>query len=182
MSELPSTCSSAIESGVAAAQRATACGARQVGSSTSYVIYDFMDLDPTDEQRSIVDMFGSLADRTCPLDQLRDHEPRGFSTKLWEQLVAVGAPGMAVTETAGGAGATLLDLALAVEALGRRLAPAPLVEHAVAARLLARGAALPDGMIDGAHRRPPSTRPCHWRVWLGSARGSVRLCFFRIES
>ena len=54
-----------------------------------------MDLDPTDEQQSIVDVFGSLAERTVPLDRLRDHEPLGFAPALWEQLVAVGAPGMA---------------------------------------------------------------------------------------
>ena len=71
-----------------------------------------MDLDPSDEQQSIVDVFGGLAERTVPLDRLRDHEPVGFAPALWEQLVAVGAPGMAVPEDAGGAGATLLDLAL----------------------------------------------------------------------
>ena len=114
-----------------------------------------MDLDPTDEQQSIVDVFGGLAERTVPLDRVRDHEPVGFSPELWAQLVAVGAPGMAVPEAAGGAGATLLDLALAVEALGRRLAPAPLIEHAVAARLLARADALSAGGGRGrAHRHP----------------------------
>ena len=48
-------------------------------STTSYIVYDSMDLDPTDEQRSIIDVFGALADRTCPVDQLREHEPLGFS-------------------------------------------------------------------------------------------------------
>jgi alkylation response protein AidB-like acyl-CoA dehydrogenase len=109
-----------------------------------------VDLDPTDEQQSIVDVFGDLAERTVPLDRLRDHEPVGFAPALWDQLVAVGAPGMAVPEAAGGAGATLLDLALAVEALGRRLAPAPLIEHAVTARLLARVDALSPEIIEGS--------------------------------
>ncbi len=108
-----------------------------------------MDLDPTDEQQSIVDVFGSLAERTVPLDRLRDHEPLGFAAGLWEQLVAVGAPGMAVPEAAGGADATLLDLSLAVEALGRRLAPAPLIEHAVTTRLLARIDRLSPQLLDG---------------------------------
>jgi alkylation response protein AidB-like acyl-CoA dehydrogenase len=108
-----------------------------------------VDLDPTDEQRSIIDVFGALADRTSPLDRLREHEPRGFAPELWEQLVAVGAPGMAVPESDGGAGAGLLDVSFAVEALGRRLAPAPLVEHVVAARLLARVGALSPAILDG---------------------------------
>jgi alkylation response protein AidB-like acyl-CoA dehydrogenase len=118
-----------------------------------------VDLDPTDEQQSIVDVFGGLAERTVPLDRLRDHEPLGYAPALWEQLVAVGAPGMAVPEDAGGAGATLLDLALAVEALGRRLAPAPLVEHAVTARLLARADALPADVVDGIRLATLALRP-----------------------
>jgi alkylation response protein AidB-like acyl-CoA dehydrogenase len=43
-----------------------------------------------------------------------------------------------VPEPAGGAGASLLDLALVAEQHGRYLAPAPLVEAQVAARLLSR--------------------------------------------
>ena len=118
-----------------------------------------MDLDPTDEQRSIIDVFGALADRTSPVERLREHEPLGFSPELWAQLMAVGAPGMAVPEADGGAGADLLDLSLAVEALGRRLAPAPLVEHAVSARLLARVDALPDEVLEGTQLATLALRP-----------------------
>jgi alkylation response protein AidB-like acyl-CoA dehydrogenase len=109
-----------------------------------------VDLDPTAEQQSIIDVFGGLVERTAPLERLREHEPLGFSATLWDQLVAVGAPGMAVPIGAGGAGATMLDLALVAEALGRGLAPAPLVEHAVTARLLARCDALAPAVLDGA--------------------------------
>ena len=123
-----------------------------------------MDLDPTAEQQSIIDVFGGLVERTAPLDQLREHEPLGFSAPLWEQLVAVGAPGMAVVEADGGAGATLLDAALATEALGRRLAPAPLVEHTVAARLLARGHALMPDLLDGSRIATLALRPARGGV------------------
>ena len=123
-----------------------------------------MDLDPTDEQQSIVDVFGDLAERTVPLDRLRDHEPVGFAPELWERLVGVGAPGMAVPEAAGGGGATLLDLALAVEALGRRLAPAPLIEHAVTARLLARVGALSPEIIEGSRITTLALRPVRGQV------------------
>jgi alkylation response protein AidB-like acyl-CoA dehydrogenase len=123
------------------------------------MLYTTVDLDPTDEQRSIIDVFGALADRTSPLDLLRAHEPLGFAAELWEQLVAVGAPGMAVPESDGGAGAGLLHVSFAVEALGRRLAPAPLVEHAVAARLLGRVGALPPAVLDGTTIATLALRP-----------------------
>jgi alkylation response protein AidB-like acyl-CoA dehydrogenase len=118
-----------------------------------------VDLDPTAEQQSIIDVFGGLVERTAPLDRLRDSEPVGFSQPLWEQLVAVGAPGMAVPTSDGGAGATMLDLALAVEALGRRLAPAPLIEHAVASRLLARCDALTPDVLEGTQIATLALRP-----------------------
>jgi alkylation response protein AidB-like acyl-CoA dehydrogenase len=118
-----------------------------------------VDLDPTDEQQSIIDVFGGLVERTVPVDRVRDHEPVGFAPALWEQLVAVGAPGMAAPEDAGGGGAALLDLALAVEALGRRLAPAPLIEHAVGARLLARVDALSAEVLDGGRIATVALRP-----------------------
>jgi alkylation response protein AidB-like acyl-CoA dehydrogenase len=118
-----------------------------------------VDLNPTDEQQSIVDVFGALVDRVSPVDQLRAHEPLGFSPDLWQQLGAMGAPGMGVPESDGGGGADLLDLSLAIEALGRRLAPVPLVEHTVSARLLARAGALPDGVVDGAAIATLALRP-----------------------
>jgi alkylation response protein AidB-like acyl-CoA dehydrogenase len=49
----------------------------------------------------------------------------------------MGLPSMAVPEEVGGAGASLTDLAVAVEVHGAHLGSAPLVETAVAARLLA---------------------------------------------
>ena len=118
-----------------------------------------MDLELTDEQQSIVEVFGALADRWAPPAGLREHEALGFDPKVWEQLVATGAPGMALAEADGGGGATLLDLALAVEALGRRLTPAPLVEHAVTARLLARAGALTPEIAEGATLATLALRP-----------------------
>jgi len=118
-----------------------------------------VDLELTDEQQSIVEVFGALADRWAPPVGLREHEALGFDPKVWEQLVATGAPGMALSEADGGGGATLLDLALAVEALGRRLTPAPLVEHAVAARLLARAGALTPEIAEGAAVATLALRP-----------------------
>ena len=123
------------------------------------MLYMTVDLNPTDEQQSIIDVFGALVDRVSPVDQLRGHEPLGFSPDLWRQLRTMGAPGMGVSESDGGGGAGVLDLSLAVEALGRRLAPVPLAEHTVSARLLARVDALPDGVVDGATIATLALRP-----------------------
>ena len=53
------------------------------------------------------------------------------------------APGIALAENVGGGNAGLLDVALALEVLGARLAPVPLVEHTVAARLRTITEAMP---------------------------------------
>ena len=52
---------------------------------------------------------------------------------------------MALPESSGGDGATLVDLTLVAEELGRALAPVPWIDHVCAARLLARlGTTEPD--------------------------------------
>lgn len=67
----------------------------------------------------------------------REAEPLGHDPKLWAELCAVGIPGLGVAEELGGGGADLLALVAVAQELGGVLAPVPLVEHAVAARLLA---------------------------------------------
>jgi len=119
-----------------------------------------VNLEATEEQAAVVELFASLAAKWSSPDEVRRHETLGFSAPLWGQLVAAGAPGMAIAEAHGGGGSGLLELALAVEQLGRWLAPAPLVEHAVAARLLARVAdPLPDGIVDGTAIATIALRP-----------------------
>ena len=119
-----------------------------------------MDLEPTAEQAAVVDLFGALARRWSTPDEVRRHEALGFSPDLWDQLVGAGGPGMAVAEDRGGGGSGLLDFALAVEQLARFLAPAPLVEHAVAARLLTRATAeLPPGVVEGTAIATLALRP-----------------------
>lgn len=100
-----------------------------------------MDLRPTDEQQQLVAAFADLyADASSP-DRVRAAEPVGHLPELWDRLMATGAVEMGVPEQAGGGGASLLDLALVAEQHGRYVAPAPLIEAQVAARLLSR---LPD--------------------------------------
>jgi alkylation response protein AidB-like acyl-CoA dehydrogenase len=97
-----------------------------------------MDLRLTEEQEQLVDAFAGLYSRQATTERVRDAEPLGFDAALWAQVHEMGAVAMAVDEAAGGWGASPLDLALVAEQHGRFVAPAPLVEAQVAARLLAR--------------------------------------------
>jgi alkylation response protein AidB-like acyl-CoA dehydrogenase len=84
-----------------------------------------------------------------PIDTVRAAEATGFDKSLWERLCAMGATTMAVPESAGGDGATLVDLTLVAEEIGRSLAPVPWIDHVCAARLLAELSALTDEIMTG---------------------------------
>jgi alkylation response protein AidB-like acyl-CoA dehydrogenase len=84
-----------------------------------------------------------------PIDTVRAAEATGFDKSLWERLCAMGATTMAVPESAGGDGATLVDLTLVAEEIGRSLAPVPWIDHVCAARLLAGLGALTDEVMSG---------------------------------
>ncbi len=87
----------------------------------------------------------------CPIGTVRAAEASGFDKSLWERLCAMGATTMALPESCGGDGATLVDLTLVAEELGRSLAPVPWIDHVCATRLLARLGALAvdaDGTAD----------------------------------
>ena len=92
----------------------------------------------SEDQQAVAEAFGDLFAREATPEAVRAAETGcGFDPDLWRKLVAAGAPGMAVPIADGGGGASLVDLAMVVHEWGRRIAPVPLVEHAVCARLLA---------------------------------------------
>jgi alkylation response protein AidB-like acyl-CoA dehydrogenase len=96
-----------------------------------------VDLGIDEEQRQLVASFSNLLAKASTPERVRAAEPGGLDEALWRTLIDTGALTMAVPEDSGGWGASLLDLALVAEQLGRALAPAPAVEAQVAARLLA---------------------------------------------
>ncbi|HEV7359524.1 MAG TPA: acyl-CoA dehydrogenase family protein [Mycobacterium sp.] len=88
----------------------------------------------------------------CSIETVRAAEPSGFDKNLWERLCAMGATTMALPESCGGDGATLVDLTLVAEEIGRSLAPVPWIDPVCAARLLGRLGALGSdtaGVADG---------------------------------
>jgi len=85
----------------------------------------------------------------CSIETVRAAEESGFDKSVWERLCAMGATTMALPESVGGDGATLVDLTLVAEEIGRSLAPVPWIDHVCAVRLLARLGALQPDVIHG---------------------------------
>jgi alkylation response protein AidB-like acyl-CoA dehydrogenase len=105
----------------------------------------------TEEQEAVRDAFASFFERECPTDLVRAAEPSGFDERLWARLADIRAVAMGLPEEAKGDGAGLIDLSLVAEECGRRVAPVPLIEAVVAARLLAGWAsAAPEWLADAA--------------------------------
>jgi alkylation response protein AidB-like acyl-CoA dehydrogenase len=97
-----------------------------------------VDLRLTAEQEQLVEAFAGLFAKESSPEDVRAAEPLGFDASLWAHLQEQGIVAMAVSEDAGGWGASLLDLALVAEQVGRFTASAPVVDAQAAARLLAR--------------------------------------------
>lgn len=97
-----------------------------------------MHLRPTDDERTIDEVFEAFFSAEVTPDRVRAAERLGHDPELWRRLAETGAQGMAVPQDAGGGGASLAVAAIAARHLGRTLAPIPLVEHMAATRALAR--------------------------------------------
>ncbi|MGE0881781.1 MAG: acyl-CoA dehydrogenase family protein [Acidimicrobiia bacterium] len=103
-----------------------------------------------EDHEALRDAFASFFANECPIELVRENEPRGFDEKLWRKVVDMRAVAMGVDEAAGGDGAGLTEMVLVTEPLGQRVAPVPLIDTVIAARLLARVApAHVAGVIDG---------------------------------
>jgi alkylation response protein AidB-like acyl-CoA dehydrogenase len=101
------------------------------------------------EQEEVRDLFADFFKREVPSTRVREAEPVGFDERLWKQLAGMGAISMGLPESQGGAGSSMIDLTLVAEQYGRTLAPVPLIEGVVAARLLSKAGA-DAALIDAA--------------------------------
>ncbi|WP_394433145.1 acyl-CoA dehydrogenase family protein [Streptomyces sp. SGAir0957] len=89
-----------------------------------------MDAGFTEEQQEIRRTLRELTTARCTPDDVKTavRTPCGHDLALWGTLGAgLGLPGLALPERQGGAGASLTELALVEEELGRVLAPTPLL-------------------------------------------------------
>jgi alkylation response protein AidB-like acyl-CoA dehydrogenase len=110
-----------------------------------------VNLDFTDDQQALRDMAREFFEKESPAAVVRAAEPLGFDPGLWRKAADLGLVAIAVPEDQGGGGGGLVELAVAAELLGASLAPVPLIEAAVAARLLASlaGAAVVEPVVAG---------------------------------
>lgn len=97
-----------------------------------------MNLEPSEEEAAVADLFEHLLERECPTSRVRSAEPLGHDGDLWSRMTSAGALDMAVPAERGGSGVGIGALGRVAEACGRRLAPVPFVETVTATRLLAR--------------------------------------------
>ncbi len=98
-----------------------------------------MDFTLNENQTELRDLAGRIFSENVSPDTLKAHAASGapYDADLWRLLADAGLLGVTVPEEAGGLGFGMLELGLLLEAAGRVLAPAPLLQSGVAARLLA---------------------------------------------
>ncbi|MGX9790561.1 acyl-CoA dehydrogenase family protein [Mycobacterium sp. MMS18-G62] len=108
-----------------------------------------LDYSLTDDHEALQTAYKDFFQTHCSIETVRAAEPSGFDKSLWERLCAMGATTMALPESVGGDGATLVDLTLVAEEIGRSLAPVPWIDHVCTARLLARLDALDADVVNG---------------------------------
>src|SRR3954453_7683867 len=95
-----------------------------------------MDLSLTEEQEALREAVARMLDKRSSAEQVRDAEPLGFRPEVWAGFAEMGL--LEVVDPSDPWQMTLGDLAIVAEEAGAHLAPAPIVEALVAARLLGR--------------------------------------------
>ena len=107
-------------------------------------------MNSTDVRSELSTSLRSIFSAESSIELVRKAEPLGFDANLWTRLCAFGIPALGVAVASGGGGATLAELAVVAEEAGRVIAPAPVVESLVAARLLARLGCCTDDVLSGS--------------------------------
>lgn len=98
-----------------------------------------MSIGTGEAHRAIQDSIRAWADRAGPVQTVRSEEPDGWR-RHWGELAELGLFGVAVDEKSGGAGGSVLDLTVMLEAVSYRGAPGPILGSTVGALLLSRSA------------------------------------------
>jgi alkylation response protein AidB-like acyl-CoA dehydrogenase len=87
-----------------------------------------MDLELSDDEAALRDNVRSVLSGLCPPSVVRAvYDGIAPPAELWDQIVALGWPSLAIEERHGGLGLGFVELALVAEELGRAVAPGPLL-------------------------------------------------------
>lgn len=97
-----------------------------------------LDYSLTEDHVDLQSAYRQFFKTYCGIETVWAAEGSGYDKSLWERLCAMGATTMAVSESAGGDGATLVDLTLVAEEVGRAIAPVPWIDHVCTIRLMER--------------------------------------------
>ncbi len=108
-----------------------------------------LDYSLSEDHKDLQAAYRQFFDTHCSIEVVWAAEESGFDKSLWERLCAMGASTMALDESVGGDGATLVDLTLVAEELGRAAAPVPWIDHVCATRLWARLGGVDPESVDG---------------------------------
>ena len=118
-----------------------------------------MDFSFTEDQRAVVSLAGELFRDACTQEALRadeDGPEPGFDRGLWTKLAESGLLGVALPESAGGLGLTVLEAGMLLNEAGKHVAPVPLLAHTISATALARAGGPLDGLADGSRLVAPA--------------------------
>lgn len=133
-----------------------------------------MDLNLSEDEALVERAFADFFTSESPISVVRAAEPLGFDEQLWAKVVELGAPVMGVPSASGGSGVSTTGLVIALQQMGRQLAPVPLVESMVASNLLARaGASDLLGVMQGGAVGTVGLRPVQNRVSRLAPAGAV---------
>jgi alkylation response protein AidB-like acyl-CoA dehydrogenase len=99
-----------------------------------------MDFDLTEDQREIKSVAHELLGARSPLAKVRQAADAGqYDAVLWNEIVELGWPGIAVAERYGGQDLGAVELAVLLEELGYACASTPLLSTVVAAAAIQAG-------------------------------------------
>ncbi|MEX1217169.1 MAG: acyl-CoA dehydrogenase [Acidimicrobiales bacterium] len=113
-----------------------------------------VDLGLSPDQESIAELFNGFFTNEAPPAVARAAEPLGFDRDLWNKVIELGAPGMGSALGDGGGGASLGDLVVVAETVGRSIAPVPLIDHLAALSVLTDADLVAGEVIAGVAVRP----------------------------
>ncbi|MGH2910250.1 MAG: acyl-CoA dehydrogenase family protein, partial [Solirubrobacteraceae bacterium] len=122
-----------------------------------------MDFDLNEDQKEIKSVARELLGARSTWARVREAATAGeYDGSLWREIVALGWPGIAVSEEHGGQGLGIVELAVLLEELGYACAAVPFLSTAVAAAIIDRF-----GSDDDRERRLPGLVAGELRAGLG---------------